>query len=356
VIRRLRRSPVGYGLLGLAGLVAFYAVVVKTASRLGRELWYRQVECRLVEDHAPAVPPRGRRIWGMYRPELPWNYDRFYTIAESLGVTPGMVSWYQSWGDGSEHEFKEEAVEKASDAGLLSMVTWEPWLSAFRHGAVLDPESSMALVARGDYDDYVRSWARSVVRARKPVLVRPFHELGNPWYGWASPHGNSPEIQIAAWRHVVDVFRHEGARNAAFVWTPYDALDTLAWPGRDYVDWIALDIFNYGTMVQGGAWLDFRTLLEHQLEPVKRFGKPVILAEVGTTAHGGDRADWWRDMARSLQDGAYPEVRAVVVFDNPAWVNTTGIPEDWGFTRAQGALPALRPWMAGAGFPSAAAR
>jgi len=74
MIRVLRRSPIVFGLAGLAVLVAFYILVFKSASRLGKELWYRQVQCRLVEDFAHTVPPRGARIWGMYRPELPWNY------------------------------------------------------------------------------------------------------------------------------------------------------------------------------------------------------------------------------------------------------------------------------------------
>lgn len=356
MIRVLRRSPVTFGVVGLAGLFGVYVVGFKTASRLGRELWYRQVECRLVEDHAPIVPPRGQRLWGMYRPELPWTYDRFFAIADSLGVRPSITSWYQSWGDREEHEFKGEAVEQASRAGLVSLVTWEPWLSSFRHGSVLDPESSMVLVAEGRYDAFIRSWARSVVRSRKPILVRPLHELGNPWYGWSTPHGNAPDIQIRAWRRIVDLFREEGARNAAFVWTPFDALDTLAWPGREYVDWIGLDVFNYGTMTEGGTWLGFRELLDHQLGPVKKYGKPVILAEVGTSGHGGSRTDWWRDMFVALQGGSYPEVRAVVVFDNPAWMNTTGIPEDWGFGRADGVLPVLRPLLPGAGFAASGDR
>lgn len=356
MIRVFRRAPVLWGFLGLAGLGAVYATGFKAASRLGRELWYRQVECRLVEEHASLVPPRGKRLWGMYRPELPWNYERFYTIADSLGIEPAIVSWYQSWGDGAEHQFKSDAIAKASEAGLVPMVTWEPWLNAFRTGAVLDPESSMARVARGDYDAHVSRWAKAVVRARKPILIRPMHELGNPWYGWSTPHGNAPDLQIAAWRRIVDLFRAAGARNAAFVWTPYDAMDTLAWPGREYVDWIALDIFNYGTMTESGKWHDFRTLLEHQLEPVKKYGKPVILAEVGSTGHGGSRKDWWRDAALALRDGAFPEVRAVVAFDNPACQNTTGEPVDWGFGQAEGALDAMKPLMPRAGFAAAGER
>jgi len=350
VIRVLRRSPVTSGVVGLLALVAVYATVFKAVAHLASEAWYRQVECRLVEEHASIVPPWGQRLWGMYRPEVPWNYNRYYTIADSLDVSPTLISWYQSWGDGPDHEFKSEAIDRSSRAGLVSMITWEPWLSAFQHGAVLDPDSSLVHVVNGEFDTYINAWARAVVRSRKPVLVRPMHELGNPWYAWSSPHGNDPRLQIEAWRHIVQIFRSQGARNAAFVWTPYDALDTLAWPGKEWVDWVGLDVFNYGNMERENSWVDFKRLLEHQLQPVKHFGKPVILAEVGSTGYGGSRTDWWRDALLSLRAGAFPEVRAVVVFDNPACVNTTGVPVDWGFTSAEGVLPVLRPLMAPAGF------
>lgn len=350
MIRVLRRSPVVSGVVALLGLLAFYVVVFKAGARLAGEVWYHEVECRLVEEHSGIVPPRGERLWGMYRPEIPWNYERYYTIADSLDVVPTVLSWYQSWGDGPDHEFKSEAIDRSTHAGLVNMITWEPWLTAFRHGSVMDPDSCMLYVTRGDFDAYIKAWARAVVRSRKPILVRPMHELGNPWYAWSSPHGNSPKIQIDAWRHIVSIFREQGARNAAFVWTPYDAMDTLSWPGREWVDWVGLDIFNYGNMESENGWVDFKRLLEHHLEPVKHFGKPVILAEVGTTGYGGSRTDWWRDAFLALRTGTFPEVRAVVIFDNPACINTTGIPVDWGFSRADGVLKVLKPLLGPAGF------
>lgn len=351
MIRVLRRSPVLWGLASLATLVAFYLVVVKTASRAGRELWFRQVERRLVEDRAALLPPAGRRLWGLYRPELPWDDRRLDSLSAAFGTVPGVASWYQSWGDGGDHAFKTEAVREASRRGLAAMVTWEPWLSEFRDRPVLDPESSLVRVARGDYDGYVREWARAAVRARRPFFLRPMHELGNPWYGWSVQHGNPPAVQIAAWRRIVGIFRAEGARNVAFVWTPYETADTLAWPGSEWVDWIGLDVFNYGDL-DHGSWLPFAALLEHQLAPVRRFGKPVLVAEVGTSAVGGDPSDWWRDTFASLGGGAFPEVRAVVAFDDPAWRHASGVLVDWGFSHLPGLLERLAPLAPRAGFPT----
>jgi len=224
-------------------------------------------------------------IVGFRNRDLMFWEDQFREFSDELIVTTDVGPRVIRCGFvGADNEFKSEVIERSTRAGLVSMVTWEPWLSSFRRGAVLDPDSCMVHVVHGEFDAYIKSWARAVARSRNPVLLRPMHELGNPWYAWSSPNGNDPNLQIEAWRHIVGIFRSQGARNAAFVWTPYDALDTLAWPGGEWVDWVGLDVFNYGDMEHENGWLDFKRLLEHQLEPVRHFGKPVILVLLGGSA------------------------------------------------------------------------
>lgn len=346
----IRRFPVLFFVLFLAASGLAYELFMHRATALVNELWFDHVECRLVEDRATLKPLPGVRLFGLYRPELPWDFVRYYTLSDSLQVRPQIVSWYQSWGEGKEHEFKSDAVEKALDKGLTPMVTWEPWLSSFK-GHEKDSSGNLAGVISGDFDPYIRRWARAVARVHKPIFLRPMHEMGNPWYSWTMPHGNTPEMIAESWRHIVRIFREEGAKNAAFVWTPHIAADTMAWPGNDWVDWVGLDIFNYGTMAEKGKWLDFAGLTAPMLSAVESYGKPVMLAEVGSSAAGGDRRDWWIDAFKQLP--RFPQVRALVIFDNPACNNTTGIPVDWGFTQTPGILSSLAPLAPGAGFPSA---
>lgn len=348
-MKLVRRFPVTAFLsfLLLSGLV--YQVFMHKATAAVNELWFDHVESRLVEDRSSLKPAPGARFFGLYRPELPWDYGRYYTVAESLRTAPRIVSWYQSWGEGPEHEFKSEAVEHVLDKGLTPLITWEPWLASFPgHGN--DTSGNLTLLVAGRFDPYIRKWARQAARAHKPLFVRPLHEMGNPWYSWTMPHGNSPETIASSWRHIVRIFREEGARNVAFVWTPHIAADTLAWPGDEWVDWVGLDVFNYGSLAEKGKWQDFNAIVGPLVAATERFGKPIMLAEVGSSASGGDRRDWWIDAYRQLP--RYPRIRAMVIFDNPACSNTTGIPVDWGFTQTPGILPALAPLSASAGFPT----
>lgn len=345
----LRRYPVTafFLLLGLSGL-GFHLFMHKATAWVN-EIWFDHVECRMVQDRTSLKPAPGGRLFGMYRPELPWDYARYYTVADSLQVQPRIVSWYQPWGESKNGEFKTEAVENALEKGLTPMITWEPWTNDFK-GHEKDSSGNLAGVIAGDFDPYIRRWARSVARVHRPIFLRPLHEMGNPWYSWTMPHGNSPEMIAESWRHIVRIFREEGAKNAAFVWTPHIAADTMAWPGNDWVDWVGLDIFNYGTLAERGQWMDFAGLAGPMIAAVERFGKPIMLAEVGSSESGGNRRDWWIQAFEQIQQ--FPQVRALVIFDNPACNNTTGIPIDWGFTQTPELLPALAPLARKAGFPA----
>jgi mannan endo-1,4-beta-mannosidase len=43
-------------------------------------------------------------------------------------------------------------------------------------------------------------------------------EMNGNWYKWGDQN-TSPATWVAAWRHVVDVFRANGADNVSWLWT-----------------------------------------------------------------------------------------------------------------------------------------
>jgi len=348
-----RRFAPFLGVGGLLVIVLAYRRLATPVVGAVAEAWYQKVERRFVSDRDQLVPPQGARWFGMYRPELPWNYTRFSQIGTELGIRPRIVSWYQSWGVGDASEFKDEAISKAIAAGLIPLVTWEPWMSSFGPLSVPNPEGSVAYINQGRFDAYIREWARAAVRVGGPMFLRPFHEMGNPWYQWSTSYGNSPGSLADAWRHVVRVFREEGAKNVAFVWTPYTKEDNAAWPGDEWVDWIGLDVFNYGALTTQGEWTGFGDIMKEQLGHLPPTDKPIMISEIGCSGVGGDRTEWWTEALRSLKAGQQPRVKAVVVFDNPAHqMANTSEPVDWGFTHSPDLLPLLHPLAVQAGlFP-----
>ena len=74
------------------------------------------------------------------------------------------------------------------------MITWEPWSApeGERHVAE-QPDISLARIADGAFDPYIRAWARDVAAYRGPVMIRLMHEMNGTWYPWGvHVNGNTP--------------------------------------------------------------------------------------------------------------------------------------------------------------------
>jgi hypothetical protein len=74
----------------------------------------------------------------------------------------------------------------------------------------------------------------------------------------------------AAWRHIVDLARAQGAHNIRWVWCPNVATSgttpfARVWPGRRYVDWMCLDGYNWSERRPGGTWRSMRKVFARSI-------------------------------------------------------------------------------------------
>jgi glycosyl hydrolase family 26 len=202
---------------------------------------------------------------GVYQTDSPDSYAGLTAFTRTTGVHPNLVSYYSGW-----HEpFR---------AGFA--------VAAARHGAVplvqLEPAGiSLSAIAGGRYDPYLRRYAAAVRSYRRPVILGFGHEMNAWWYSWGYRH-TSPATFIAAWRHVVTLFRAAGARNVTWLWT-VNVIDSVGairdpapwWPGSSYVNWIGLD----GYYRQSGT---FAPLFGPTIKAVRALAHdPVLVAETG---------------------------------------------------------------------------
>ncbi|MDG5815915.1 glycosyl hydrolase [Chitinispirillales bacterium ANBcel5] len=273
-------------------------------------------------------------VLGIYRPELPYVFSKTEEIEEGIGEQFNIISFYQAWGDGEGHTFPMALMEHVHQSNRVPMLTWEPWVNRF-HSDYLRPMPQREIglvrdIADGVYDAYIEQWAKGAVRWGKPFFLRFAHEMSNPQYPWSPDNKNTEEDFIDAWIHVRSIFASVGATNAIWVWSPYKVGDIKYYPGDDYVDWVALDIFNYGDLIQGNQWarwLTFDQLLTPIYLELEDIDKPFMIAEVGSVAMGGSREVWYREMFEQITN-KFKKIRAVIFFDNPA-DRTSGRKIDW---------------------------
>jgi hypothetical protein len=216
------------------------------------------------------LTPRLAAYLGVFEPGAPPNYAPVTSFAQAAGRSPNLVGYYSGWAEPFE----------LSWAGTLR-----------NHGNIpfvqIDPtDASIPAIANGTYDDYLRSYANSVRNFGSPVVIGFGHEMNADWYTWGYKHV-SPATFIAAWQHLVTVFRKQGADNVTWLWTveadgPHTGPVQNWWPGAGYVTWVGVDGYYYRPTDT------FATVFGRTIDQVQRFTHaPVLLSETAVGPSAG---------------------------------------------------------------------
>ncbi len=267
---------------------------------------------------------------GIYKPEVPYSLSLLDSLEQSLNKKFNILSFYQTWGERDEDAFPIDMMRETDKHGAIAMITWEPWLTEFKKNkktGVGNTKTDLRTIARGEYDNYVREWAREAVIYGKPFFLRFAHEMNNIQYPWSDAAGNLPKDFVDAWRHVHKIFKDEGAKNVIFVWSPKGTMPDEFYPGGEYVDWIGTGVFNYGSYSEG-VWHSFEFIYEPIYRSALRYEKPIMIAEIGCSPLGGNQTQWYADAFKILSK-SYSETKAIVFFNNPADFTLAGSTIDW---------------------------
>jgi beta-mannanase len=146
---------------------------------------------------------------------------------------------------------------------------------------------------------------------------------------------------VAAWRHIHSIFVAEGATNVVWVWCPYarskprDAWNSWAnyYPGDEYVDWVGIDGYNWGTTQTWSSWMAYPTI-ESAIYGTYSQSKPIMTAETASCEQGGNKAQWISDTQAAAKT-QFPDIRAFIWFDESKEC-------DWRVNSSQTALNAYQ--------------
>jgi len=236
---------------------------------------------------------------------FPQDIDSYTAIA---GALPHFVMWFQSWHEPLFYSGQQRGIDARN---VTPIITWSP-----------GSDFSMSRMVAGAYDSYITAQAKLAKSWKRPIFIRPFHEMNGTWVSYG-PDKVSSQTFVAGWRHVVDIFRRLGVSNVTWVWSPNvygsapnqksRAFDSL-YPGNAYVDWVGLDGYNYGH-----PWMSWASLYSSSYADLAALSpKPMMVAEWGSTATGGDEAAWIRDAFLTEIPTDMPRIRAAVSFDRVA--------------------------------------
>jgi hypothetical protein len=210
------------------------------------------------------------RYLGVYEPGVPSSYSGVEEFAHDVGRQPNLVSYYSGW----DEAFQKSFAETAASHKATTLVQVDP------------TNISLAKIAAGNYDPYLTSFANEVAAFGHPVVISFGHEMNGFWETWGYHHV-PPATFVAAWRHIVTLFRHQGAKNVIWLWQVNSASSQTGpvrdwWPGSLYVNWVGVSGYYF---VPNNT---FSNVFTPVVNSVRKFTHdPLLIAETAVGPQAG---------------------------------------------------------------------
>lgn len=271
------------------------------------------------------VPPCGA-WWGAYVPYAANGSlkDAVLGFEKRIGRKLDLVYNYH---DMSGTELDGQLLtpdEQELGRDRLLMLAWEStvWTEP-HHENWSETQLGWKNIASGKYDEEILD---PQIRRIKAYGKRVFFSFDQETDARIKEGAGTPAEFVAAYRHLHDRFRELGADNVVWVWTVSGYLGSAKemkalYPGDEYVDWIAMDQYNYYGCHDTTDWKDFLRSQRPSYEWLRANvsdTKPVMLAEFATAPDAADptrQRDWYARIPADVKK--LPEVKALVHWNRP---------------------------------------
>jgi hypothetical protein len=284
--------------------------------------------------------------------------DRFTRLA---GRAPVWIYVTQHWWKGLG--FPREKVLAIWRHGQIPYVVSQPDSGELygpgRRQRFPEQRFTLQRIIDGVFDPKLRAWADAARNLDIPLLYEFGTEMNDDWGPWDGrwngagqtdgygdpSYPDGPERFRDAYRHIVILFREEGATNVTFVFHA-DSYEQADWwnqmsyyfPGDEYVDWVGIS--DYGSLASNQPIVAFVEKLASSgiyddLAALTR--RPMGIVEMGVVENATHtKPEWIRDAFAALRSRRFPRLRSAV------WWQTNSPPNDTRIDSSPESLAAFR--------------
>jgi hypothetical protein len=223
------------------------------------------------------------------------------TLERDLGRPLDIDHNFYPW----DKEFPTETESWDLKSGRIPMISWN------------GKGVATADIAAGHYDALITDRAIRVKRLGQPIFIRWFWEMDGKK---KAESVGSPANYIAAWRHIVAMFKHQGATNVSWVWCPNasaftDGAAQAYYPGDDDVDWTCADGYNWAPGRPTDNWRSFAEIFGGFYDWAVKQKKPIMVGEFGVQERSPNDKAQWVNQTREAIKKDFPLIKAVVYFN-----------------------------------------
>lgn len=259
----------------------------------------------------PSAPP----LVGLYE----------YEASGAQRAPFALEATFLDWSDPQLLPRLRQFLQRAAGRQRLPLLTLEPFPDR-RAGRT--HQDLLADVLAGRHERALVDLGRTLAAHPGPVLLRFAHEMDMVGqYPWAY---RDPDRYIQLYRHVFDRISAQNPVNVRWVWSPAGTAQAdRYWPGDPYVDLVGLSIYASRAWQQDRTLEPFTDQLDQKRWIPQRFGRPLLLAEVGVSGSAAEQQQWLSQALVQLPH--YPEICGLVYFQapQPLWMPLPSGPEDW---------------------------
>ena len=243
--------------------------------------------------------------WGVFEPTFPDNPYVLKQLEATMDYTFPIVLNYTGMDNKNRHNELDMRLQVAQREGKILELTLQtlevgPWES-----------NQIYQILNGEYDEFLKNYADSVVASEQPVLFRVGNEMNGDWCPYSGYQtSRDPSLFVEFYRYVYDFFRRAGANNIIWVWNPNGKSfpdfkwnnEIMYYPGDDYVDVIGLTLYNTGNYYPGEHWTGFAELYDNVYYPyLNKYDKPFMITEFACALLGGDKNQWIINMFNHIK-------------------------------------------------------
>ena len=250
--------------------------------------------------------------WGIFTPLVPSYFPEQKAFEQQVRFTFPFVLYYTHFT--SSLPDIESALSVIKAEGRYPELTLQT--SNTEDGSLM-----LYDVLNGEYDEFLRAYARIIADLEHPTLMRLCNEMNGDWCSYSAWHaGKDTELFKALYYYVYRIFEEEGAATyTIWVWNPNEKSfpdfkwnhGDLYYPGGRLVDIVGLTGYNTGTYHPGEIWRTFNEIYQPiYAEAVASYNKPLMITEFSCSNVGGNKPLWVRDMFEQIQ--SYDKIKLAI--------------------------------------------
>ena len=229
--------------------------------------------------------------------------------------------------------YPKESIHAIHSMGIIPFVRLMPRSDLEQYHK--EKTYSLRNIISGKFDGQLRAWARNAKEDDIPLLIDFAVEMNGDWFSWNGLYNgkdktgygdedyfDGPERYRDAYRHIIDIFRSEGADRVTWFFHPdIHSVPDEDWnqakyyyPGDDYIDWLGVSI--YGPQhPETDYWETFSEILADRYQSILDISqnKPIALLEFGVTDNHplGKKDAWLKDAFQTILDNPYLDFQAI---------------------------------------------